>query len=80
MHNTTVDPALARRLEEARQGKRPTKFRTAVLACLSPSTTRAAFQGIASTRTLTALARVLGVSVDDLTGRREASTTGVDQR
>ena len=70
MTNTTLDPKLARVIEEARQRAGLTKYRLAVRAGLSLNTVRIACQGIATTRTLNALARVLGVSVDVLTGRK----------
>lgn len=70
MSETVLDPKLAGVIEEARRRARLTKYRIAVRSGLSLATVRMACQGIATTRTLAFIARALGVSVDDLTGRR----------
>ena len=70
MPNIVLDPKLAGVIEEARNRAGLTKFKLAVRAGLSLQTVRTACQGIATTRTLTALARALGVEVDTLTGRK----------
>ena len=71
MNETTLDPKLARVIQGARIKAGLTKYRLAIRSGLSLGTVRLAEQGIASTRTLAVLARAFGVSVDELTGRRE---------
>lgn len=67
MHTTTTtDPSIARAIEAARKQARLTKFKTAVRAGLSLTTVRLAEQGVATPRTLAALARVFGVTFDQL--------------
>lgn len=70
MLDTKVDPNLAGVIEEARKRAGLTKFKLAIRSGLSLGTVRLASQGIATTRTLTAIARALGVDVDSLAGRR----------
>jgi hypothetical protein len=72
MPDTTLDPKLARVIEEARTRAGLTKYRLAVRAGLSLNTTRLACQGIATTRTLNCVAKALGVSVDELAGKAGA--------
>ena len=67
----THDATMAERLETARQQAGITKWSLAVKSGLSLSSVRMAFQGVASTRTLTLICRVLGVSLDDIRGRKE---------
>jgi len=68
--NTTLDPKLAGVIQGARIKAGLTKYRLAIRSGLSLGTVRLAEQGIASTRTLNALATALGLTVDELTGRR----------
>lgn len=70
MSDTALDPKLARVIEEARIRAGLTKYRLAIRAGLSLNTVRIACQGIATTRTLNCVAKALGVSVDELTGRK----------
>ncbi len=70
MIDTKLDPKLARVIEEARIRAGLTKYRLAIRAGLSLNTVRIACQGIATTRTLSCIAKVLDVSVDDLVGRK----------
>lgn len=70
MNDTKLDPKLARVIEEARVRAGLTKYRLAIRAGLSLNTTRLACQGIATSRTLNCVAKALGVSVDELTGRK----------
>lgn len=70
MSETVTDPKLAGVIEGARIRAGLTKYRLAVRSGLSLQTVRMACQGIATMRTLNALARVLGVEVDVLTGRK----------
>lgn len=71
MSDTRVDPKLAGVIEEARKRSGLTKYRLAVRSGLSLQTVRTACQGIATTRTLAAIARTLGVDVDALMGHRD---------
>ncbi len=68
--NSSIDLNLARVIEAARKRAGLSKYRLAVRSGLSPNTVRLAELGIASIRTLNALARALEVSVDELTGRK----------
>lgn len=70
MTETKLDPKLAGVIEEARKRAGLTKYRLAVRSGLGLQTVRSACLGIATTRTLTAIARTLGVDVDALTGRK----------
>lgn len=65
-----MSPALAAAIEAARVKAGLTKFRLAVVSGLSLQTVRGACQGIATTRTIAAIAKAVGVSIDELTGRR----------
>ncbi len=69
MTDTVTNPKLAEVIEEARKRAGKTKFRLAVETRLSLGTVRLATQGIATTATLNRLAQVLGVTIDELTGR-----------
>lgn len=72
-----VDLPLAAALREARERIPLSQTVASVRAGLSLATLRRAeLYGAASTRTLAALARVYGVTVDDLRGRRADSTGG----
>jgi hypothetical protein len=71
MSKTTVDPNLARVIEEARRlNPKLTQLQLARVSGLSLNTVRSACLGIATTRTLGLLSRPLGLSIDTLTGRK----------
>jgi len=70
--STHNDPALADRIEAARANAGLTKYRSAVRAGLSLTTVRMAVLGIATPRTIAALAKVYCVDIDELTGRKPA--------
>ena len=69
MRTTMLDPKLAGVIEEARTRAGKSKYQLAIETKLSLNTIRLATQGIATLATLVALARVLGTTVDALTGR-----------
>jgi transcriptional regulator with XRE-family HTH domain len=75
MPDTTLDPNLARVIEEARTRKTPplSQLQLARVTGLSLGTVRLACQGIATVRTLALLSRPLGVSIDELTGRKRTA-------
>jgi transcriptional regulator with XRE-family HTH domain len=68
-----VNTKTASPIRAARTRAELTQVQLALCSDLSLTTIRNAERGIATRRTLRAIARVLGVSVDDLTGRKAAA-------
>lgn len=59
-------------IRTARESKKWSQVELSIHSRVSLSTIRNAERGLATARTLRRLARALGVTVDDLTGRRAA--------
>lgn len=70
VNRTTPNPDLARSFEQARKRAGLSLFRIAARAGLHPNTVGRISYGVATARTLNAVARVLGLTVDQLSGRK----------